>query len=314
MNKILNRCEIVPLPGQQVSLRIDGIEQTRWLFGHDLPRPCFYPVLGPGSGTLTRMGHPGAENHDHHQSVWFAHNKLLGIDFWSNNSDARIRQQRWLVYDDGDEFARMAVSLGWFDGHDPRPLVEQELIVTLTPLDGGEYLLDLQSTFVPQSAELEFQQTNFGFLAVRMAKSISAHFGDGELTGASRDRGEPALFGKSNSWMDYSGPVVVLGDDRKRTVVTEGITYCDHPENPGHPARWHVRDDGWMGASACRDGGLITTREKPLCVRYLLYVHAGGPNPEKIADLMATWVAQPRLNVQKSAQPHRQFEIVPVSM
>ena len=42
--------------------------------------------------------------------------------------------------------------------------------------------MELQSIFSPLSESLEFGKTNFGFLAVRVAKSISEHFGGGKLT------------------------------------------------------------------------------------------------------------------------------------
>ncbi len=77
------RCQIVPLAAHQVSIQIDGEEKLRWNAGRDYPRPFFFPFNGPSGHSLTRMGHPGAPNHDHHQSVWFAHNKVLGIDFWA---------------------------------------------------------------------------------------------------------------------------------------------------------------------------------------------------------------------------------------
>lgn len=305
----VDRCQVVPLADHQASLCVDGREVTRWHFGPSYPRPFFYPLLGPSGVSLTRMGHPGAENHDHHRSVWFAHHKLLGIDFWSDQTEARIRQQRWLVYRDGTEHAQLAVSLGWFDGHDPAPLVEQELIATLRPLADGEYTLELQSTFVPRAGEVEFQQTNFGFLAVRLAKSISAAFGGGRLTGADGGVGEPALFGLPNSWMDYSGPVVVPRGDGGRFVVEEGITYFDHPENPGYPAKWHVRQDGWMGASACRDAGLMASPDRPLRLRYLLYVHRGPVSPERNEVIQAEWLRFPRWGVRKGTQPHHQLEL-----
>ena len=307
------RCEVIPLADHQASFRVDGIERFRWHFGTQYPRPFFYPMLGPGGESLTRMGHPGAENHDHHQSVWFAHNKVLGMDFWGNSSPAVIRQQRWLVYDDSREFARMAVLLDWLDGHDPRPLVEQELIATMRPLPDGEYLLELQSTFRPNSDQIEFQQTNFGFLAVRMAKSISTHFGEGQLTGASGEQGEPNLFGKANAWMDYSGPVPLPIRDGERLTPTEGITYFDHPSNPGYPAKWHVRQDGWMGASSCRDAALITTREQLLVLRYMLHIHSGAVQADRCERLAATWAERPLLKVQKGTRPHFQYEVVDVT-
>jgi len=303
------RCEVVPLAEQQVSFQIEGREVTRWHHGPQPPRPFFFPLAGPRSGaSLTRMGHPGAPNHDHHRSVWFAHHKLLGIDYWSDKTDARIRQLQWLVYEDGDDKPGYAAKLGWFDGPDPQPLVEQELIVFLKPLEQGEYTLDLQSTFVPRAEQIEFQQTNFGFLAVRVAKSIAAHFGGGHLTGSDGSTGEKALFGKRFAWMDYSGPVPVVGGNA-RAEEAEGITYFDHPQNGSFPAHWHVRDDGWMGASVCFAGSVSTTQEQPLRLRYLLHVHNGPVDPERAAAIAHEWTQRPGYQVVKSKKPHHHFEI-----
>ena len=148
------RCQIVPLPDQQISLQVDGVERTRWHFGSSYPRPFFYPLLGPSGSSLTRMGHPGAANHDHHRSAWFAHHKVLGINFWADQTEARIRQQHWLSFDDGDDEAIMAVSLGWYDGHDPRELMRQELVAAIQSLDDGETLLEVHSTFRPLAESL----------------------------------------------------------------------------------------------------------------------------------------------------------------
>jgi hypothetical protein len=305
----LPRCQVVPVAGRQAVFLVDGQERTRWHFSEESPGPYFYPLLGPSGETLTRMGHPGAPDHDHHRSVWFAHYKVLGIDFWSMNMPGQIRQLQWYEYRDGDDECGMAVNLGWFDGHDPQPLFEQELIAFLRPLENHEYTLELQSTFRPQSAELEFQQTNFGFLAVRVAKSISAQYGGGELTGASGERGEPALFGNANAWMDYSGPVAARNSQGASEVCIEGITYFDHPANPHYPAKWHVRRDGWMGASACRDESLITRREAPLVLRYLLHVHSGELDPVRANELAAAWNQTPRYEIVRPQPRHVQWQI-----
>ena len=293
-----------------VSLRIDGIERTRWNASEQSPRPCFFPLIGPESGeSLTRMGHPGAPNHDHHQSVWFAHHKLLGIDFWSNESTARIRQQQWLVYEDRDDSAGLAVSLGWYDGHDAQPLLEQELVAFLKSGPGNGYTLETQSTFRPVAEEIEFQQTNFGFFAVRVARSISAHFGGGDLTSSERVAGEADIFGRPARWIDYSGPMPLPVADGSRASVTEGITYFDHPSNPGFPNSWHVREDGWMGCSACMHGPLQTSRARPLVLRYLLHIHSGEVNPGQADEISEDFAAWPSYRVVKSTRPHRQFEI-----
>lgn len=292
------RCQILPLPDHQVAFLLDGVERTRWHFGPSYPRPFFYPVVGPSRQSLTRMGHPGAPDHDHHRSIWFAHHKVLGIDFWGDRTTARIRQKQWLAYQDGDEEAVMAVLLGWYDGHDPKELLEQELIAGVRPGPTGELFLELQSTFRPRAESLEFDKTNFGFLAVRVAKDISAHFGGGKITNSEGAVGEPAIFGKPARWMDTSGP-----------APRGGITYFDHPKNPGHPTPWHVREDGWMGASVCFNGPVKTTRGQPLVLRYLLHAHAGVLDPKRAEDIAKTFAARPGWSVTKAKVKHQHYSV-----
>lgn len=307
----ITRCEVLPLPGERLSFRIDGREVTAWNFAADLKRPFLFPINGPTSGeSLTRLGHPGAPNHDHHDSAWFAHNKVLGVDFWSNTSPATIRQLQWLAIEDNDQFARAAVRLGWFDGHDAQPLIEQDLIIDVRPTPEGDgHTIELTSQFTPRSDELELQQTNFGFFAVRVARSLSAVFGEGRLTSSTGATGERNLFDKTADWMDYSGPMPKTLANGTRVAVTEGITLFDHAANPRFPATWHVRDDGWMGPSVCHAAPLIVRKAQPLILRYLLHVHSGPADLERSAVLQKEWQTRPLLTVRKSTRPHHQFEI-----
>ncbi len=295
------RCRVLPLPDHQVALLVDGAERLRWHFGPTYPRPFFYPLLGPSGSPLTRMGHPGAPDHDHHRSVWFAHARVLGIDFWSDRTAARIRQKGWLCYQDGDDEAALAVLLGWSDGHDPRDLLEQELVAGVRPGPEAETFLELQATFRPTAESLEFGKTNFGFLAVRVARNLSAHFGGGTITNSHGAAGEPAVFGKPAAWVDYSGPVPGGG--------TEGITYFDHPDNPGHPAAWHVREDGWMGAAVCLRGPVTTARKQPLVLRYLLHAHRGPVSAERAAAVAKEFAARRRYEVARVKVKHQQYAI-----
>jgi hypothetical protein len=300
----LPRCQIIPLASHQVSFQVDDREVLRWNAGSDYPRPFFFPVMAPSGAMLTRMGHPGAPDHDHHQSVWFAHHKVLGIDFWGNASGAQIRQLQWLAYDDGDDSCRMAVELGWFDGHDPAPLLKQQLICEVRPLaEQNEFTLELQSHFVPVSESLEFEKTNFGFLAVRVAKSISAVFGGGVLTGSEGAQTEKNLFEHSARWIDYSGPTNREGNQ------IEGITYFDHPSNPGQPTTWHVRDDGWLCASPCMKSPIVTTTQNPLSLRYLLHIHSGAISPEQANALHTDFTARPAMTVVKEIKPHTRMQV-----
>ena len=297
------RCQALPLPNRQVAFAIDGRECLRWHAGDAAaPRPYFFPLLGPSGIPLTRMGHPGAPNHDHHRSIWFAHHKVLGINFWGDGGAATIRQQQWLAYEDGHDHARMACRLGWYDGHDPQPLIEQTVIVEVRPDNAQGVLLEIQSSLVSVAEMLELQQTNFGLLAVRVAKSISAVFGDGILTGANGQQTEKNLFGKPSAWIDYSGSV--------KPGVTEGITYFDHARNPTYPSKWHVREDGWMGASICRDSPIMLHNDAPLTLRYLLHAHGEKLDPQRATQIAEQFNGSKNMAIAKSNRPHHEFQII----
>jgi hypothetical protein len=60
----------------------------------------------------------------------------------------------------------------------------------------------------------------------------------------------------------------------------------DHPSNPNHPTPFHVRSDGWMGASLTQTADRTVDPGHPLRLRYALYVHAGKP---PLADLEKRW-------------------------
>lgn len=307
------RHQLHPLPNQQVSLQSDGVEKIRWHFGENYPRPFFYPFNGPSGVSLTRMGHPGAPNHDHHRSVWFAHHSVNDRDFWSDRTLGRIRQQNWLAYQDGDQEAMMAVSLDWISG-EAEVLMEQEMVAALMGLPHGEHGLEIQITLraPPNKKTVELGKTNFGFLAVRVAKSISGYFGGGTISSSEGGLGEKSIFGKRAKWMDYSGPIA-LGEGTGRKQTVEGLSYFDHPANPNYPTHWHVREDGWMGASFNLQAPYVIAPEKPLVLRYLLHAHAGGYDAAKAEKVHAAFCARPGFRVIKGTKPHTQFEVGRVS-
>src|SRR5215831_6660967 len=68
--------QITTLP-DRLRIDINGQLFTEYLF-KDVPRPYFYPVIGPEGLAMTRnwpMKNPPDEEHDHphHRSLWFTH-------------------------------------------------------------------------------------------------------------------------------------------------------------------------------------------------------------------------------------------------
>lgn len=301
----LQRCEIIPQADHQTAFQIDGIEKMRWHHANSYPRPFFYPLPGPSGSSLTRMGHPGASNHEHHRSVWFAHHDVDGHDFWSDNAGTHITQKMWLSYRDGMDECVMSTLLEWNTAKG-QTLMEQELVASLIPANNGELLLELQSTFKPIKESVKLGKTNFGFLAVRVAKSVSSFFGGGKITNSEGQIGEPAIFGQSAEWMDYSGPVPIMKKG-KREAVIEGITFFDHPDNLHYPSHWHVREDGWMGSALCMNDPIEIKKDKPLTLRYLLHTHSGPVDYDRANKTAKDFYQRPGFIVEKSKMKHHQF-------
>ncbi len=218
-------------------------------------------------------------------------------ELWEERGGAQqIRQEEWLHYQDGDDEAGIAVRLGWFDAHNTR-VMRQDLIAVLKPLDRGETWLELQMTFTTTMEELKLAKTNFGFLGLRVAKSLSAHYGGGELTNSAGDKGEKAIFAKPALWVDYSGPI--LGE------TWEGVTWFDHPSNPGHPTSWHVRDDGWMSAAFNLREEYLLPKAKPLQLRYGFHVHQKALEPKGATAQVKSFADSPAWQLAAAERPWR---------
>jgi len=303
------RCEVLPIDGHSVSFQIDGIERFKWNYSEQYPRPFFYPFCGPSGARLTRMGHPGAPDHEHHQSIWFAHHSVNDLNFWANDSGTTIRQKQWYVYQDGEEMAILAVALGWFSPQGTE-IMQQDLVAAIISMDSDEFALEIQSTFRP-AANLDsvvLGKTNFGFLAIRVAKSLSAHFGDGQLTNSEGQAGEKNGFGKTARWMDYSGSVA-MGQGAARKEFREGITCFDHPDNSQTPSPWHIRDDGWMGAGYNLKAGTPISHDTSLTLRYLIHAHNGAYDQAKAEEVFKSFSQRAGFIIGKATRPHVRWEV-----
>jgi hypothetical protein len=291
------RVQVVPQADDQVSFQADGQERLRWHAAPRYPRPFFFPLIGPSGRSVTRLGHPAAPDHGHHRSLWWGHHDIGGVNFWEERGGTQqVRQDGWIHYQDGSEEAGMVVQLGWHDAHKVR-LIQQELIAVYRPLKDGESWLELQTTFVPAMDELPIAKTNFGFLGLRVAASMSAHYGGGKLTSSEGATGEKDIFGKPARWMDYSGPIA--GE------AWEGVTWFDHPSNPRQPTPWHVRDDGWMSAAFCLNEAYRLEKAKPLRLRYGFHVHAKPVDAKTAEARRQEFARAPGWEVVKAARPWR---------
>jgi hypothetical protein len=273
--KPVPRMQVVPLPHAQVSFQRDGVEIARYHYGADNSRPFIFPVIGPSGRSLTRMGHPhDPVTHSHHNSVWVSHQFVNGVNFWEDRANGpRIAQQRIDRLEDSDTVALLEVTNHWLD-KDGKALMHEHRRISAEPLENGEWLLVVDLQFEAPGAEVTLGETAFGPFAVRMAKTIGVNDGGGTIRNSEGGVDEAGCFRKPAKWVDYAGPIT--------PTTSEGITLMDHPSNPHHPVPFHVRNDGWMGASLTFPGELKIAPGAPMHLSYGLYVHAGIPAPEAL--------------------------------
>lgn len=297
--KPVPRVQVLPLPRDEASMLIDGKEITRYYFDRKQERPFLYPIVGPAGRSLTRMGHPrDPVGHSHHNSVWISHNDVDGVDFWSDRRHGVIEHQRVARYEDSDDAASILAINHWKvtgtgkdkDGkpHAPRTLLFERRLITLQPLAHGESLIVIDLQYHAAGKEpVTFNESAFGLIGVRMAKSIGIADGGGTIRnsqGNIDEQGDNGCFRKPAKWCDYSGRIVNAPPGAAPDTGVEGITLLDHPSNISHPTPFHVRSDGWMGACLSFKGAVKIEPDKPLRLRYGLYVHRGAPKTEEMEE------------------------------
>jgi Methane oxygenase PmoA len=268
--KPVPRMQVLPLPHDEASIERDGREIARYHFSPQDRRPFLYPVIGPSGKSLTRMGHPrDPVGHSHHNSVWVAHHDVGGVSFWGDTGKGRIVQKK-IRYEDADNETLLEAENAWND-ETGKTLLQEVRTLRFRPQADSQWLLVIDLVFTADSP-VTLGKTSFGPVAVRLAKTIGVHDGGGTIRNSAGGVNEKEVFWKPAKWVDYSGPMP--------QGVIEGITLMDHPSNPNHPNAYHVRDDGWMGACTTFAADRVIDKDKPLSLRYGLWVHGGLPSAE----------------------------------
>jgi hypothetical protein len=289
------RVQVVPEPRLGASFQIEG----RTVLGFDagaqgMRRPFLYPILGPSGVGLTRMGHPrDPVSHSHHNSVWISHHDLGGHNFWADNAST-IQTRHISRFEDGDSSAFLEAYMDWTAPSGTLVLRERRRI-TLTALTPARWRIDVESELEAAGEAIQAGTSGFGFLGVRMAKTIGVHDGGGRVLNSEGAVNEAGCFRKPARWIDYSGPVTAEAD--------EGITLLDHPQNLHHPVEFHVRDDGWMGASTTLREAYTFQPGVPLRLKYGLLVHGADAPPGVLEEEWKTFAQREFAAFPKSSSP-----------
>jgi hypothetical protein len=276
----------------RLRIEINGQLFTEYLF-KDVPRPYFYPLIGPGEARMTRnwpMKNTMDEEHDHphHRSLWFAHGAVNGIDFWSEQKDfGKIVHDGFTEIKSGRESGQIKSRDQWIAPDGKQVCSDERTLRIYTPGSAGERVFDFEITLSAANGDVTFGDTKEGTMAFRLAETmrLKGKVGHGHIINSAGVKDE-ATWGKRAEWCDYSGPV-----DGK----TVGIAIFDNPNNPRHPTWWHVRDYGLFAANPfgqhdfekLKDkaaGDFVIPAGKSATFRYRFYIHEGDEQQAKVAE------------------------------
>src|SRR3954470_19659227 len=214
----------------RVKVEINGHLFTEYIF-KDVPRPYFYPLIGPGELALTRkwpMETPPGEDHDHphHRSLWFAHGLVNGIDFWSEakgfgKTIAEGQPQIEIRKDSGVIRSKNR----WVAPDGTVVCTDERLFRVYAFKTADERMFDFEITLHAPDKDAVFGDTKEGTMAIRVAESMKLKGHPGHIVNSEGERDE-ATWGKRAKWCDYYGPV---------EAQTVGIAIFDHPGNLRHP-------------------------------------------------------------------------------
>jgi len=249
--------------------------------------------VAPGKGGRRRQAVRGPD-HPHQRGLWFAHTSVNKLDFWNiapldqapyNRPDrGKIVLHEIGKANSGKKKGSIAAAFDWKDQSGATLLAERRVMTFYA--SRTERVVDFDITLTA-AQKVVFGDSKDGFFGIRLRPALQEDTGSGHITNADGLQGDKAVWGKPSNWCDYSG---TIGGE------TVGLTILDHPANPRHPVRWHVRAYGLFAANPfgvstftgdkTQDSPMELETGKSLRFRYRLIVHAGDA---AAANIPAQW-------------------------
>ena len=258
-------------------------------FGQGGSKPYFHPLRLPGSPALT-MNQPA--DHVHHQGLFVGWKLVNGVNFWEQPGPGeaatgygRIVHQAMSDRPDVGERVRFATRNAWVDWEGTQHVAELREATIHAPRD-GYWVMDLRFRFEPHGRDVTLDLKRgtpgaanlfYSGLTVRFDNSMTP----GQLLDADGRTDTAEVFGSNSRWCGFSGR---HGEDGE----VYGVTMVDHPDNPGHPTTWWVRNAenyGLLSPSPCYHEPLVLRLGDSLNLRYRVVVHRGRVDPELIESL-----------------------------
>jgi len=276
--------------GKKLKVEVNGKLFTEYNY-QDVPRPFFYPVIGPTGANITRhwpmkdVNEDEAKDHVHHKSLWFTHGEVNGQDFWGEGGrSGKIVHDKFVKVESGAKAGVIEEQNKWV-ARDGKVVCTDTRTHKFYNRPDGQ-MMDFEITIHASQGKVVLGDTKEGSMAIRLAPTmrLKGDVGKGHIINSEGDK-DKSTWGKRAAWCDYYGPV------EGKTV---GVAIFDHPKNPKHPTWWHVRDYGLFAANPFGvhnfEGGkkgigdIVIEAGQSLTFKYRFYFHKGDAKQGQVAE------------------------------
>jgi len=276
--------------GDKLRVTINGNLFTEYNY-QDVPRPFFYPVIGPTGVPVNRhwpmkdTNKDEAQDHVHHKSLWYTHGEVNGQDFWGEGrGSGKVVHDKFLKVSSGPETGEITSTNKWVARDGKVVCTDTRTHRFYNRPDGQS--MDFEITFHASEGKVVLGDTKEGSMAIRLTPTmrLKGKVGKGHIVNSEGDT-EGKTWGKRAKWCDYYGPV---------EGETVGVAIFDHPSNPKHPTWWHVRDYGLFAANPFGVhnferktkgvGDITIPAGESLTFKYRFYFHKGDEKQGKVAE------------------------------
>ena len=290
-----------------VLIKIDGELFTEYLTKAG-QSPAMWPILGPTAQPMTRSYPVGplqkgeTDDHPHHQSLWFTHDQVNGLDFWKANvNDGKgdrgphIAHREFKEVESLGSTARIVTSNDWMNGD--KRICQDERTILFGTRPNKDRWIDFTITIKATDGDVTFGDTKEGTFAVRVADTMRVEAKLGGRIVNSEGQVDEAAWGQPAKWVDYTGPVAVAAVSDAGHKETVGIAILSHPKSFRPIPRWHVRTYGLFAANpfgerdfpnpeAADQGAHTMKHGETLTLRYRALFHRGETDK---ADIVAAF-------------------------
>jgi hypothetical protein len=295
----LSQVKVTPSQ-DRIAIEIGGQPFGDLLFGPNVWKPYLWPMRSASGKIVVRQfpmvkdvpGEP--HDHNHQRGLWFGHGDVNGFDYWSTDplnrpspKYGKIVLNKIVSTKSGKDSGSLSVIFDWNDPAGKLLLTENRTMTFRG--DSKLRIVDVDLTLTAKSKAV-FGDTKEGTFGLRLAQPLQEQKGTGHIVNAEGAETEKAVWGKPSEWVDYYGTL-----DGEQL----GIAIFDHPKNPRHPVRWHVRGYGLFAANPfglgdfvndkSQNGALTLEPGQKLRFRYRVVIHPGDVKSANIADLYRQW-------------------------